>query len=157
MNCEKDDAGKYENTVDASKEISMQKALEILMSDLEAEKAKIKRPDISPWKGISKILITVFLTCIICFVLGFFEINPLYGLIFAGIVIMFNLKKSVIWLVLLYQKYAPERIRSACVFTPSCSEYMILAINKYGLLRGVCKGINRIFRCHHPNGGTDNP
>lgn len=56
-----------------------------------------------------------------------------------------------------YQKYAPAKIREACRFTPSCSEYMKLAILKYGVLKGVPKGINRLYRCRYPNGGIDYP
>jgi uncharacterized protein len=46
----------------------------------------------------------------------------------------------------------------ACRFTPSCSEYMIQAVRKYGPVRGTAKGIWRICRCHpfHP-GGYDPP
>ncbi len=45
-----------------------------------------------------------------------------------------------------------------CRFTPSCSEYFILAVRKYGPLRGAYKGVARICRCHpwHP-GGYDPP
>lgn len=66
-------------------------------------------------------------------------------------------KKTVVWMIHLYQRYAPDKVRLKCVFTPSCSEYMIAAIEKYGLIKGVYKGINRLFRCHHPNGGIDYP
>lgn len=61
--------------------------------------------------------------------------------------------KAVRW----YQRTAPETLRQTCRFTPSCSEYMILAVEKYGSIKGVFKGINRIFRCHAPNGGEDYP
>ncbi|MGV2335332.1 MAG UNVERIFIED_CONTAM: membrane protein insertion efficiency factor YidD [Planctomycetaceae bacterium] len=45
-----------------------------------------------------------------------------------------------------------------CRFHPSCSQYMILAIEKYGVLRGTVQGTLRICRCHpwHP-GGHDPP
>lgn len=69
----------------------------------------------------------------------------------------FKLKSILIWLVLVYQKLAPEGIRRKCLFTPSCSEYMILAIKKYGVIKGVLKGINRLKRCHLPNHGEDYP
>lgn len=66
-------------------------------------------------------------------------------------------KRALIWMVHLYQNKASDATRLKCVFEPSCSEYMILAVNKYGFLRGVCKGIHRLLRCHPPNGGVDYP
>jgi putative component of membrane protein insertase Oxa1/YidC/SpoIIIJ protein YidD len=57
-------------------------------------------------------------------------------------------KKAVIGSVRLYQRYAPERIRRKCIFKPTCSEYMILALEKYGLIKGLYKGCYRMFfRC----------
>lgn len=41
---------------------------------------------------------------------------------------------------------------SGCVFLPTCSEYTILAIKKYGVFRGVALGIKRISRCRPGNG-----
>jgi len=67
------------------------------------------------------------------------------------------MKFLLIKLVRFYQKCAPEKVRSACLFKPSCSEYMILAINKYGSIVGIYKGIRRILRCKYPNGGIDYP
>lgn len=66
-------------------------------------------------------------------------------------------KRAIIWLVHLYQNKASDETRLKCVFEPSCSEYMILAVNKYGVVRGVTKGIRRLLRCHPPNGGIDYP
>lgn len=66
-------------------------------------------------------------------------------------------KRAVIWLVHLYQSRASDATRLRCVFTPSCSEYMILAVEKYGSIIGVVKGIHRLMRCHAPNGGEDYP
>lgn len=39
-------------------------------------------------------------------------------------------------------------IRGACVMYPTCSEYMVISVEKYGSLRGVIKGVKRIGRCH---------
>lgn len=78
----------------------------------------------------------------------------------AGIVLIFVvafLKDIFIWLVKVYQKFAPEAVRRKCVFTPSCSEYMILSLEKYGAIRGLIKGIKRLKRCHLPNHGEDYP
>jgi putative membrane protein insertion efficiency factor len=60
-------------------------------------------------------------------------------------------------LIEFYQEIAPKDIRESCRFVPSCSEYMILAIKKYGCLKGMYKGFNRLLRCKAPNGGIDYP
>ncbi|MBQ9372649.1 MAG: membrane protein insertion efficiency factor YidD [Thermoguttaceae bacterium] len=45
-----------------------------------------------------------------------------------------------------------------CRFTPTCSQYCILALRKYGLLRGSFKTIWRILRCNpYGKGGYDPP
>lgn len=77
----------------------------------------------------------------------------LLNVVFIGIV----LKRTLIWLVHVYQRYAPDEVRLKCVFEPSCSEYMILSLQKYGVIKGIIKGIDRLFRCHLPNGGCDMP
>lgn len=56
------------------------------------------------------------------------------------------LKPALIGAILLYQRYAPERIRRKCLFKPTCSEYAILAIEKYGVIRGVYKSYIRLFK-----------
>lgn len=55
-----------------------------------------------------------------------------------------------------YQKN-PNFPHTACVFEPTCSEYMKLAIKKYGSFKGVCMGIKRISRCKPKNSGIDYP
>lgn len=35
-----------------------------------------------------------------------------------------------------------------CRFTPTCSEYMKIAIEKYGTFKGLKLGIKRLLRCH---------
>jgi uncharacterized protein len=46
----------------------------------------------------------------------------------------------------------------SCRFEPNCSEYMILAVRKYGPICGACKGVRRVLRCHPWNpGGYDPP
>ena len=61
-------------------------------------------------------------------------------------------KRTVIWLVHFYQNKASDETRLKCVFEPSCSEYMILAVNKYGVCKGVRKGVNRLCRCGREHG-----
>lgn len=57
-----------------------------------------------------------------------------------------------------YQRGISPLLGPSCRFTPTCSQYMIEAIQKYGAIRGVLKGARRICRCHpfHP-GGYDPP
>jgi putative membrane protein insertion efficiency factor len=57
-----------------------------------------------------------------------------------------------------YQVAVRPLLPPLCRFRPSCSEYMIEAVNKYGPLRGACKGMWRICRCNPWNrGGYDPP
>lgn len=56
-------------------------------------------------------------------------------------------KRILIGLVHVYQKYAPESRRRMCLFKPTCSEYAILALNKYGSVLGTIKTIKRLKRC----------
>jgi putative membrane protein insertion efficiency factor len=57
-----------------------------------------------------------------------------------------------------YQICLRPMLPALCRFQPSCSEYMILAVQKHGPLRGVCKGLWRICRCNPwCRGGYDPP
>ncbi len=55
-------------------------------------------------------------------------------------------KIFVIGCIRLYQHYAPEDVRRRCLFKPTCSEYSIMAIKKYGLIIGLIKAYIRIFK-----------
>ena len=68
-----------------------------------------------------------------------------------------RLDRLAISLIRSYQRLAPGSIRSACRFSPTCSDYMALAIRKYGASEGVRLGLQRIRRCRPPNGGVDEP
>jgi hypothetical protein len=61
-------------------------------------------------------------------------------------------------LVRVYQWTLSPIIGRQCRFTPSCSNYFIEAVRKYGAVRGALRGVWRICRCHpfHP-GGHDPP
>lgn len=83
-----------------------------------------------------------------------FVLLYILGLILSLIVFA---KRIVVFFIRVYQRYGPYEVRCRCLFVPNCSEYMILAIKKYGLIKGLKKGINRYKRCHAPNGGVDYP
>jgi putative membrane protein insertion efficiency factor len=57
-----------------------------------------------------------------------------------------------------YQWTLSPLIGRHCRFEPTCSNYFIQAVEKYGAIRGTWRGICRIARCHpfHP-GGYDPP
>jgi len=66
------------------------------------------------------------------------------------------------WLLIagvrLYQIFLSPVLGRQCRFLPTCSQYFILAVKKYGAVRGAYRGVLRICRCHpfHP-GGYDPP
>jgi putative membrane protein insertion efficiency factor len=57
-----------------------------------------------------------------------------------------------------YQWTISPLLGRCCRFEPTCSEYFIGAVRKYGAIRGTWLGVRRILRCHpwHP-GGYDPP
>lgn len=57
-----------------------------------------------------------------------------------------------ILLIKIYQLFISPYLSPSCRFTPSCSQYGIEAIKKYGLLKGGLLAIKRIGRCR-PGGG----
>ncbi|MBC6937651.1 MAG: membrane protein insertion efficiency factor YidD [Chloroflexi bacterium] len=64
------------------------------------------------------------------------------------------------WLALrairLYKRFLSPMLPSACIYTPTCSEYTYQAIERYGLIRGGWLGVKRIARCHpFHEGGYD--
>ena len=62
------------------------------------------------------------------------------------------MKKIIIYLIKFYQITLSPLLGSNCRFQPTCSQYMIEAINLHGVLKGVSLGIKRISKCH-PWGG----
>lgn len=57
------------------------------------------------------------------------------------------MSKVLIYLIRLYQKM-PVSSHNNCRFIPTCSNYMIEAIEEYGSIKGTYLGIKRILRCH---------
>ena len=55
-------------------------------------------------------------------------------------------RSIIIGLVRLYQHYAPDQIRRRCLFKPTCSEYAILAVLRYGVVLGGMKTFVRLHR-----------
>jgi hypothetical protein len=61
--------------------------------------------------------------------------------------------KVVVLVIKFYQKISSLFPR-VCRFYPTCSEYMISALEKYGIIKGALLGIKRLLKCHplHPGG-----
>lgn len=58
------------------------------------------------------------------------------------------MSKIIIFLVKFYQKFISPFIPKRCRFQPTCSQYMIEAIQEWGLLKGFYLGLKRLFKCH---------
>lgn len=55
-----------------------------------------------------------------------------------------------------YQRYISPLFPPSCRYYPTCSNYMIQAIQKHGAIKGVLMGSTRILRCHpFVKGGYD--
>ncbi len=62
-----------------------------------------------------------------------------------------------IWVIRGYQRFISPLTPPACRYTPTCSQYTLIAIRKYGLVRGSWMGMKRISRCHPLNPGGYDP
>ncbi|MGM0365513.1 MAG: membrane protein insertion efficiency factor YidD [Actinomycetota bacterium] len=67
------------------------------------------------------------------------------------------MKKILIFLIKLYKKFISPILPNSCRFMPTCSEYAVDAVNKYGVLKGSIKSIYRILRCNPFNKGGYDP
>jgi hypothetical protein len=63
----------------------------------------------------------------------------------------------LIVLIRIYQRTLSPLLGNVCRFEPSCSRYMVAALQKYGFLRGSWKGLRRLARCHPWNAGGYDP
>lgn len=155
----------YDSTVSSSKEESLLKAIEILKNEQSTCRHEIERPDIKVGIIVAKKLLRLFILALQVTFLSLsvirFGFSPLLSLVIGAItfiiIISVGAKRACCDWILLYQKLAPERMRASCLFVPSCSQYTLIAIEKYGVIKGIGKGVKRILRCHPPNGGEDYP
>ena len=63
------------------------------------------------------------------------------------------LRKVALLPVYFYRACISPLTPPSCRFTPTCSQYMVEAVLKYGIFKGGWLGIKRICRCH-PWGGS---
>ncbi|HEY3415093.1 MAG TPA: membrane protein insertion efficiency factor YidD [Armatimonadota bacterium] len=65
-------------------------------------------------------------------------------------------QRAALWTIRRYQavsRFTPP----TCRFTPTCSEYTLIAVERYGVPRGIWMGIRRISRCHPFHAGGHDP
>ena len=59
-------------------------------------------------------------------------------------------------LLVFYKRFISPAKRKRCIYTPTCSMYMLDAVEQYGAIRGVAMGIGRLLRCNpFAKGGYD--
>lgn len=121
----------------------------------------LERPKIKWICIILQIIIPILTSILILDILLKIGMSFAFSIIFLCFILFFYilicLKKIFICMVHIYQRYAPNSIRMKCRFEPSCSQYMILALEKQGAVKGLLTGFNRIRRCKIGNGGYDFP
>ncbi|HET8573157.1 MAG TPA: membrane protein insertion efficiency factor YidD [Edaphocola sp.] len=62
------------------------------------------------------------------------------------------MKQALIFFIRFYQKAISPMLGANCRYAPTCSQYAIEALKKYGALKGGRLAIKRILSCH-PWGG----
>nr|WP_083476651.1 MULTISPECIES: membrane protein insertion efficiency factor YidD [Moorella] len=64
------------------------------------------------------------------------------------------IKRSIILFIRLYQLFISPILGKNCRFYPTCSQYTLEAIGRYGVFRGSILAVKRLGRCHpwHPGG-----
>jgi putative membrane protein insertion efficiency factor len=66
------------------------------------------------------------------------------------------MKRLLIFIIKIYRKYVSPYKRPSCKYYPTCSQYAIEAIEKYGSFKGIFMSIWRILRCNpFSKGGYD--
>lgn len=66
-------------------------------------------------------------------------------------------KNILILLFLFYQKAISPLLPPSCRYMPTCSEYAIIAVRRYGFFKGFFLAVKRIARCHPWHEGGYDP
>lgn len=65
-----------------------------------------------------------------------------------------KLKTLFLIIIRFYQKVISPIKPPTCRFSPTCSQYALIAVSKYGAVKGGYLALKRILKCHpfHPGG-----
>jgi putative membrane protein insertion efficiency factor len=67
------------------------------------------------------------------------------------------MKFLVLGLIRFYRMAVSPYTRASCRFYPTCSEYALIAVERYGVLKGGYLAVRRILRCHPFHAGGFDP
>jgi putative membrane protein insertion efficiency factor len=67
------------------------------------------------------------------------------------------MRELLILLLRFYKRWISPMLPRACRFQPTCSEYMIEAVERHGPVRGVRLGLARLMKCHPFHSGGYDP
>ena len=66
------------------------------------------------------------------------------------------MKRVLLWLLRFYKRNISPLLPNACIYTPTCSEYAMEAIEKHGVIKGTGLAVWRVLRCNpFARGGYD--
>jgi putative membrane protein insertion efficiency factor len=58
------------------------------------------------------------------------------------------MKKVTLYVLKFYRKYISPIKPPTCIYIPTCSEYAVQAVEKYGALKGGWLAVKRVLRCN---------
>lgn len=99
-------------------------------------------------------IIIIALSYLFAYIFNWLGISLTYSITYSLItisVLYLSLKKLSILSIELYQHYASDQTRRKCTLKPSCSEYTILALKKYGIIKAFYKSYIRLFNTCNGN------
>lgn len=67
------------------------------------------------------------------------------------------MKTMLLLLVKFYRNFISPMFPPSCRYVPTCSEYALIALEKYGAARGCWLAVKRICRCHPWHEGGYDP
>ncbi len=67
------------------------------------------------------------------------------------------MKRLILYVLWLYKSFLSPLLPPSCRFAPTCSDYMAIAIHRFGVIKGLYLGFRRLLRCHPWNPGGYDP